>query len=75
MTANRHILIHKLYDVVKEYSIEYKIPFRNALDIFYNSNLYVLVSTGVADMHCRSDGYLAEELQMEIDGGLPYGGQ
>lgn len=33
-----------------------------ALDIFYNSELYTLVSEGVSDMHCMSDEYLVEEL-------------
>ena len=35
---------------------------RKALDIFYNSELYSLVSEGVSDMHCMSDEYLVEEL-------------
>lgn len=35
---------------------------RKALDIFYNSELYTLVSEGVSDMHCMSDEYLVEEL-------------
>jgi hypothetical protein len=27
--------------------------------------LYIEIRDGISDMHCRSDGYLAEELQQE----------
>lgn len=36
-----------------------------ALDFFYHSKLYRLVSEGVSDLHCMSDAYLAEKLKME----------
>lgn len=38
-----------------------------ALDFFYRSTTYTLVSQGVADMHCMSDTWLAHELQVEYD--------
>jgi len=34
---------------------------------FYCSNLYTEIRNGISDMHCRADGYLAEELQLEVD--------
>ena len=37
----------------------------DALEFFYNSDTYMLMSEGVADMHCRSDEYLADELMIE----------
>lgn len=37
----------------------------DALDFFYSSNVYLMISKGIADMHCRSDGYLAELLKEE----------
>ncbi len=33
---------------------------------FYHSELYKLMSKGVSDMHSRSDQYLVEELEEEI---------
>ena len=36
-----------------------------ALRIFYHSDTYELMSKGISDMHCMSDGYLVEELQHE----------
>ena len=36
-----------------------------AMDIFYKSPLLPLIEEGVADLHCRSDHYLAEEIWRE----------
>lgn len=33
-----------------------------AMDIFYTSPLLPLLEEGVADLHCRSDHYLAREV-------------
>ena len=37
----------------------------DALDFFYHSLTYRLISEGVSDLHCMSDDYLAEELRIE----------
>ena len=66
MTANRTLVGHKMAGVIKTYSELYNIPIREAFDLFYTSNLYSEIRFGISDMHCRSDGYLAEELQIEI---------
>ena len=67
MTANRTLVGHKIAGIIKEYSTFSGVPLREAFDIFYRSNLYTEVRYGISDMHCRSDGYLAEELQIELD--------
>ena len=36
-----------------------------ATDIYYNSETANLIEEGVADLHCRSDKYLAEEVWLE----------
>ena len=66
MTANRTLIGHKCDNVIKAYSELAGVPLREAFDVFYRSNLYIEISTGISDMHCRSDGYLAEELQLEL---------
>jgi predicted DNA-binding protein YlxM (UPF0122 family) len=66
MTANRHVLNHKLDAVIAEYSQKENIPLRESLDIFYKSDLYLLITNGVSDIHCRSNAYLAEELKLEL---------
>ena len=50
---------------------ENAITVAKALDIFYHSQLYELMSNGVSDMHCMSDEYLVHELineQKEVNG-------
>ena len=37
----------------------------DALDMFYNSDTAQLIQDGVADLHCRSDLYLASEILRE----------
>ena len=68
MIANRTLVGHKCAGVIIAYAGFVNIPIREAFDAFYKSNLYVEIRDGVSDMHCRSDGYLAEELQIEVAG-------
>jgi hypothetical protein len=67
MIANRTLIGHKCSNVIKAYAELADIPIREAFDLFYKSNLYTEITCGISDMHCRSDGYLAEELQLEIN--------
>jgi hypothetical protein len=67
MISNKHILNFKIADVINEYAKENNISLRAALEVFYNSDLYEEIREGISDMHCRSDGYLAEELKREIE--------
>jgi len=66
MIANRTLIGHKCNGVIKAYAELAAIPLREAFDAFYRSNLYIEVINGISDMHCRSDGYLAEELRQEM---------
>ena len=65
MTANRTLIAHKCAAVIKAYAEFTGVSLREAFDVFYKSNLYIEIINGISDMHCRSDGYLAEELQLE----------
>ena len=38
----------------------------DSLSFFYGSDTYMLMSDGVADLRCRSDEYLADELLLEL---------
>jgi hypothetical protein len=57
----------KFGSVIAAYAKNKNIPLRTAMDIFYKSELYDEINEGIADLHCRSDGYLADELQLEIE--------
>ena len=67
MIANRTLIGHKCANVIEAYSELANISLREAFDIFYKSELYHEIVNGISDMHCRSDGYLAQELMMEVN--------
>ena len=73
MIANRGLIGRKCNDVITTYSELTGIPIREAFDVFYKSTLYTEITQGISDMHCRSDGYLAEELQLEVENGRTAG--
>lgn len=41
------------------------VSLNEATDIYYNSKTANMIEEGVADLHCRSDKYLAEEIWNE----------
>ncbi len=41
------------------------VTLNEATDIYYNSETANMIEEGVADLHCRSDKYLAEEIWNE----------
>lgn len=62
------ILEAKYARIINEISNMYSVSIEKAIDIFYNSPLLALLEEGVADLHCRSDKYLAEEIWREYQG-------
>lgn len=66
MEANKTILQMKYARVVELFARLSGMELEDALEFFYNSDTYMLMSEGVADMHCRSDEYLADELMLEL---------
>ena len=65
MTANRTLLQHKYANVICKLSETKQISLREAMDVFYKSYTYQEMRIGISDMHCRSDGYLVEEISLE----------
>jgi hypothetical protein len=65
MTANPILLQKKYSRVISAFAGRVGLSLDEALDFFYHSDVYRLVSEGVSDMHCMSDDYLAEELEAE----------
>ena len=59
MEANKTILQMKYARIVKLFSEQSGLSLENSLEFFYDSYVYKMVSEGIADMHCRSDGYIA----------------
>lgn len=69
MKADPIILQRKYARIVELFAKAARISNEEALEKFYNSETYELISQGVADMHCMSDEYLADELLLEYGDG------
>ena len=59
------ILEVKFARIISEISEMYNVSLDYAMDMFYNSETIQLMEEGVADLHCRSEKYLAEEVWRE----------
>lgn len=66
MLADKIVLQMKYARIVRLFADKLQIKYEDALSFFYDSETYKLISNGVADMHCLSDEYLADELLMEL---------
>lgn len=56
------ILEAKYARIINQISEVHNISVEDAMGIFYNSPMLPLLEEGIADLHCRSDKYLAEEI-------------
>ena len=65
MRANPTLLHRKYARVVALFAREAGLSYDDALRLFYGSQTYLLMREGVSDLHCMSDGYLADELRYE----------
>ena len=65
MNANPILLQKKYARVVELFAKEKGLSLDEALDFFYRSNTYQLMSEGCSDMHCMSELYLVRELAEE----------
>jgi hypothetical protein len=62
MNAHPILLQMKYARVIELFAQKLGISYDAALDFFYRSETYKLISEGVSDMHCMSDEYLVAEL-------------
>lgn len=65
MEADKTLLQMKFSRVVARFAEQQNIPAEKALGIFYHSETYRELSEGIADLHCRSDQYIVDELKAE----------
>lgn len=64
--TKRLILDMKYARIIELLSRQQSISLDSAMDLFYNSPVFHLIDKGVADMHCRSDQYLADEIMLNV---------
>ena len=62
MEASRIILDMKYARIIEILAQRKNITQEQAMELFYSSPVFDLIDKGVADMHCRSDQYLADEI-------------
>ncbi len=67
MTAARQIVLDmKIARIISIYSEEHNVSLEEATNTYYTSATAKKIEEGIADLHCRSDKYLADELWMEV---------
>lgn len=67
MMANPTLLQMKYARVIIVFAERAKLTLRQALDFFYQSQTAALLREGVSDLHCMSDGYIAQDLVEEYE--------
>ena len=65
MQADKTLLQMKYSRVVVLFAAQQGLSTEDALDFFYHSETYQELREGIADLHCRSDQYVADELAAE----------
>lgn len=65
MNANPVLLQKKYARIIEKFAKNQNISLDEALNFFYHSFTYELMSKGISDMHCMSDEYLIEDLEWE----------
>lgn len=65
MTADKTLLQMKYARIISLLSKKADIEEEKAMELFYNSETYMLISKGISDFHCMSDAYLADEILLE----------
>lgn len=67
MKANSILLQMKYSRIIVLFAQKCNLTLDQALDFFYYSKEYQLLREGVADLHCMSDDYIAEDLKDEYE--------
>ena len=65
MDAVGIIKLLKYARIINAFAEETAIPLAKAMKLFYHSLTFQLLEEGIADLHCRSDLYLVDELKRE----------
>ena len=65
MEANNVLLQMKYSRVISLFAEQMELTFPKALEFFYHSETYQELCNGIADLHCRSDQYIVDELKLE----------
>ena len=65
MIADPTLLQMKYARIISLLAKKADVDEEKAMEMFYKSNTYILMSKGISDFHCMSDAYLVEEIMLE----------
>lgn len=65
-TGKQIVLQAKYARIIALLASKDNISLDQAMERFYDSDVFRLIQDGVADLHCRSDQYLADEVSREV---------
>ena len=65
MTADATLLQMKYARIISLLAKKAKVNEEKAMEMFYQSDTYMLMSKGISDFHCLSDAYLVDEILLE----------
>lgn len=68
MNAHPVLLQKKYARIITLLAERLSITTTRSMELFYHSDTYTMMREGVADMHCRSDLYLVDEIVDELQG-------
>lgn len=71
MEANSILLQKKYARIVALFAEQMGLSPEKALEFFYHSETYQELRDGIADLHCRSDQYIVDDLKMEYSNKRP----
>ena len=63
--VKQNILAAKCARIIEILSHRFDNSLEQATEVFYNSETAQFIQDGIADLHCRSDKYLADEVYRE----------
>ena len=66
MEANSVLLQKKYARIVALFAEQMQVTLDAALEFFYRSETYQELRDGIADLHCRRDQYIVDELKLEF---------
>ena len=66
MIADSTLLQMKYARIISLLAKKADVDEEKAMEMFYKSNTYILMSKGISDFHCLRDSYLVEEIMLEV---------
>jgi len=67
MDERKVIMQRKYARIIDGVAKKLSISIEKAMELFYSSKTFEMIDRGIAELHCRSDIYLIDELILELE--------